>query len=68
MPVLGQGGMILSKACYILVLNMDIPNSPVSFGLTSNAFRKIDCHFYRIDVIQDCFEELVILFLAALHV
>lgn len=59
---------LLSPRHTVLALNMDIANSPVSSCLISNPSRKTNGHFYHIDVIQGCFEELVILVLAALHV
>lgn len=77
----GNGGMDFSQYCLflgemtllsprhtVLVLSTGIPNSPLSSCLSFNAFRRTDRHFCHTDVIWGCFEELVILFLAALHV
>lgn len=64
-----EGGRIpLSPRPTALVLNTAIPISPISPCLTFNAFRKTDPHFDHVDVIQGCFEGLVVLLLAALCV
>lgn len=52
----------------VLVLNTAVPISPIFPCLTFNVFRKTDYHFDHVDVIQSCFEGLVVLLLAALCV
>ena len=69
MHCLFLGGVALfSPRPTVFVLNTAISNSPIFPCLTFSAFRKTDCHFDHVDVIQGCFEGLVILLLAALHV
>lgn len=46
----------------VLVLNTAVPISPIFPCLTFNAFRKTDYHFDHVDVIQSCFEGLVVLY------